>query len=141
MRPLGRCELPVPDQACAAPGRAAEHAAQSVTDEACPPGSEPAHALEPPVVSGEFQLLQRFQAQLAMDALGQLLTDAGVVSSGKQVKDALGRQAVFVNGRALGSEDNSRPADCFTAEQALFGRFFLLKLGKKKHHLFDLGKD
>jgi tyrosyl-tRNA synthetase len=77
------------------------------------------------------------EAALGSGSLGQLLTDAGVVTSGKQVKDALGRQAITVNGRPLGPEDNLRPAECFDAASALFGRFYLVKVGKKKHHLFD----
>lgn len=76
----------------------------------------------------------------ALDAgsLAQVLTDAGMVNSGKQVKDALGRAAVIVNGRALGMEDNMQPAACFRADEALYGHFYLVKLGKKKYHLFEL---
>lgn len=72
------------------------------------------------------------------ETLTQLLSDSGVASSGKQVKDALQRQAVVVNGEALGMEDNGRPAAVFDPSKALFGRFFLLKMGKKRHHLFTL---
>ena len=75
---------------------------------------------------------------LAEGSLTSVLTDAGMVNSGKQVKDALGRQAVLVNGRALGQEDNMDPNACFAAEQAMYGRFYLVKLGKKKYHLFEL---
>ncbi|MEQ9393762.1 tyrosine--tRNA ligase [Haliea sp.] len=70
--------------------------------------------------------------------LTQLLADAGMAASGKQVKDALGRKAVFVNGRALGWEDNERVAQCLDRSLALHGRFFLARLGKKKYHLFEL---
>ena len=61
-----------------------------------------------------------------------------MAGSGKQVKDALGRKAVFVNQQVLGMEDNARVAECFAPEQAAFGRFYLVKLGKKKYHLFDV---
>ena len=71
-------------------------------------------------------------------SLTQVLTDSGMVTSGKQVKDALGREAVLVNGRSLTAEDNMNPAACFAPEQAMFGRFYLVKLGKKKYHLFEL---
>ncbi|MEP5766170.1 MAG: tyrosine--tRNA ligase [Halieaceae bacterium] len=81
-------------------------------------------------------LLQR--DTLAEGSLAQLLTDAEMVTSGKQVKDALGRQAVLVNGRALDAGDNMNPAACFAAEEAAYGRFYLVKLGKKKYHLFEL---
>lgn len=70
--------------------------------------------------------------------LTQLLADAGMAASGKQVKDALGREAVFFNGRALGREDNERVAQCLDRSLALHGRFVLARLGKKKYHLFEL---
>jgi tyrosyl-tRNA synthetase len=72
------------------------------------------------------------------ETLTQLLTSAGMVSSGKQVKDALGRQAVVVNDRVLGLEDNGSVADCFPPSEAAFDRFYLVRLGKKKYHLFEL---
>ncbi len=78
------------------------------------------------------------RAQLEDNSVAQIFTDAEVVASGKQVKDALGRNAVIINGVALGAEDNMNPAAGFAAEQALFGRFYLAKLGKKKYHLFEL---
>lgn len=78
-------------------------------------------------------------AQLQEGSLTQVLTDSGLAGSGKQVKDALGRRAVTVNGRALGWDDNMNPAACFVPDEALYGRFFLVKLGKKKYHLFELG--
>ena len=70
--------------------------------------------------------------------LTHLLAEAGMAASGKQVKDALGRQAVFFNGRALAWEDNERVAQCLDRQLALHGRFFLARLGKKKYHLFEL---
>lgn len=75
----------------------------------------------------------------ALDApLTTLLTDCGMVKAGREVKDALSRNAVLINGRAKGSEDNMRSRQCFAREGALFNRFFLIKLGKKKHHLLEL---
>lgn len=47
------------------------------------------------------------------ETLTQMLTDAGLANSGKQVKDALGSNAVTVNGRVLGLEDNGAVAACF----------------------------
>ena len=70
------------------------------------------------------------------ETLTQLLTDAGMANSGKQVKDALGRAAVTINGRAVSSEDNGNPAGCLSADAALHGRFYITRLGKKKVHLF-----
>ncbi len=72
------------------------------------------------------------------DTLTQLLADAGMASSGKQVKDALGRAAVTVNNRALSIEDNGAVAAVFDPAAALHGRFYLARLGKKKYHLFEL---
>jgi tyrosyl-tRNA synthetase len=70
-----------------------------------------------------------------------LLVDSGMVAAGKQVKDALGRAAVLVNGQVLAPEDNMRLPECFARSRALYGRFFLVKLGKKSHHLFELAGD
>ena len=70
------------------------------------------------------------------ETLTQLLADCGMAGSGKQVKDALQRNAVIVNGEAIGLESNGQPAAVFSADKALFGRFYLVRLGKKKYHLF-----
>lgn len=67
-----------------------------------------------------------------------LFAGCGMVKAGREVKDALGRNAVLINGIAKGAEDNMKTAEAFAKEQALFGRFFLVKLGKKKHHLFEI---
>lgn len=70
--------------------------------------------------------------------LSQLLVDWGVVASGKQVKDALSRGAVLINEEPKSEADNLQPASSFTAGKAYFGRFFVLRLGKKKYHLVEL---
>jgi len=72
------------------------------------------------------------------DTLTQLMTEAGMASSGKQVKDALGRNAVLINNRALGWEDNGDVSAALAPEFALYHRFYLVKLGKKKYHLFEV---
>ncbi|MEH6587239.1 MAG: tyrosine--tRNA ligase [Halioglobus sp.] len=72
------------------------------------------------------------------ETLTQLLTEAGMAASGKQVKDALGRSAVTINNRALGWDDNASVAACFDPAQALYDRYYLVKLGKKKYHLFEI---
>ncbi|PSL10489.1 tyrosyl-tRNA synthetase [Marinobacterium halophilum] len=76
--------------------------------------------------------------ELADLPLTTLLVDAGMASSGKQVKDALQRNAVIINDTACGMEQNMAAAELFSAEAARFGSYFLVKLGKKKHHLFYL---
>ena len=72
------------------------------------------------------------------ETLTQLLTEAGMAASGKQVKDALGREAVIINNRPVGFEANADVAACFEPAAALHGRFYLVKLGKKKYHLFEI---
>jgi tyrosyl-tRNA synthetase len=69
--------------------------------------------------------------------LTSLLTEAGIAKAGREVKDALGRNAVFINGVAKGSDDNTNDAN-FAESSALFGRFYLVKLGKKKNLLLEL---
>jgi len=73
---------------------------------------------------------------LADTPLTSLLTECGMAKAGREVKDALGRNAVLINGEPMGAEDNMRVSECFAEEKALFGRFYLVKLGKKKYHLF-----
>lgn len=69
--------------------------------------------------------------------LTQLLVDVGMAESGKQIKDALTRNAVLINGEARNMDDNMNIASLFDVSKSVFGRFFLVKLGKKKYHLFD----
>uniref|UniRef100_UPI0006B57386 tyrosine--tRNA ligase n=1 Tax=Marinagarivorans algicola TaxID=1513270 RepID=UPI0006B57386 len=76
--------------------------------------------------------------QVAQDVtLTAVLVDAGLATSGKQIKDALGRQAVTVNGHAVTAEQSVNLDLAFPAAKSLFGRFFLLKMGKKKYLLLD----
>lgn len=76
--------------------------------------------------------------ELEGNPMTQLFTEVGLVKSGKQVKDALGRNAVFFNGAARGAVDNMNLPECFAEENAMYGRFFLVKLGKKNHFLFEV---
>ncbi len=78
------------------------------------------------------------RSDLEGQPITQLFTEVGVVKSGKQVKDALQRKAVLFNGKARGMEDNMNLSACFAQDVALYGRFFLVKLGKKTHHLFEV---
>ncbi|WP_444929546.1 tyrosine--tRNA ligase [Microbulbifer sp. SSSA002] len=79
-------------------------------------------------------LPQDFGAQ----SLINLLVDAGMAPSGKPVKDALGRNAVLVNGEAVGMSANAEPASVFSRNKALSDSYFIVRLGKKKYHLFTL---
>ncbi|MBN7799124.1 tyrosine--tRNA ligase [Parahaliea mediterranea] len=72
------------------------------------------------------------------ETVTQMLAEAGMAASGKQVKDALGRKAVLVNGASVGWEENGAPAEVFARGRALFGGYYLVRLGKKKYHLFEV---
>jgi tyrosyl-tRNA synthetase (EC 6.1.1.1) len=77
-------------------------------------------------------------ADLAGLPLTTLLVEAGLAASGKQVKDALQRNAVMVNDQVCAMEQNGAVEQLFSPAASRFGRYFLVKLGKKKHHLFYL---
>lgn len=68
--------------------------------------------------------------------LTTLLSDAGMANSGKQIKDALQREAVVINGKSASLDDNMNGEQLFSVAAARFERYYLVKLGKKKHHLF-----
>ena len=70
--------------------------------------------------------------------LTQLLVDAGLAASGKQIKDALQRAAVFINGEPRNWDHNMQTQGCFARDNSFFGRFYLVRLGKKKYHLFEV---
>lgn len=66
--------------------------------------------------------------------LTSLLAEAGL-GTGKQIKDALQRGAVSINGISVGLEDNWKTNELFAKEKGVHGDYFLIKVGKKKHHL------
>jgi tyrosyl-tRNA synthetase len=80
------------------------------------------------------------EEELGAVSLTQLITDAGLAVSGKQVKDALGNRAVFINAEPVGAENNMNVGECFARERALHGRFYLVRLGKKKYRLFEIAR-
>ena len=93
---------------------------------------------------GDFEQLRQdglpsstLSAASQPETLTQMLSDCGLANSGKQVKDALQREAVLVNGATVGLSSNGEPGEVFAAGKALHGRFFLVRLGKKKYHLFE----
>ena len=69
--------------------------------------------------------------------LTNLLTDCGMAKAGREVKDALARNSVTVNGAAKGIGDNMDTDAIFDESKAIYGRFYLVRLGKKKYHLFE----
>ena len=93
---------------------------------------------------GEADLAQLAQDGLPSDTLirsefpatfSQLLAQAGV-AAGKQVKDALAREAVWVNGQPVTGGPTATCEDALDPTRALHGRFYLIRFGKKKYHLF-----
>ncbi|WP_317933395.1 tyrosine--tRNA ligase [Halioxenophilus sp. WMMB6] len=76
--------------------------------------------------------------EVANKPLTTLLTECGMVKAGREVKDALGRSAVWVNGVAKSEVDNLASGETFAQDFSRFGSYFLVKLGKKKAHLFVL---
>lgn len=119
-----------------------------------PDGLSAAERITSALFSGELEELSETDfEQLKLDGLPssplpnsdlsqlpmtQLLSDCGLATSGKQVKDALASNAVLLNGRPLGFDSNMSLSVCFARDNAFFGRFFLIRLGKKKYHLFEL---
>ena len=55
-----------------------------------------------------------------------------------QAKDALSNAALLINGHVTSMEDNMAAPRCFAVERAMYGRFFLARLGKRSYHLFEL---
>jgi tyrosyl-tRNA synthetase len=77
------------------------------------------------------------RASCSGKSLIQMLVDAGMADSGKVIKDALSRQSVFINGVACSLDQNMALDELFASSRARYGRFFLVRIGKKKHHLFE----
>lgn len=75
------------------------------------------------------------EVELQDRPLTQILAEVGM-GAGKQIKDALGRKAVLINGVAKSMEDNMAAPAIFAKENALYGQFFVVKLGKKKYQMF-----
>jgi tyrosyl-tRNA synthetase len=73
---------------------------------------------------------------LGSESLIGLFVGVGLAANGKQVKDALSRKAVLINGKAVGIDLNMQLAEVFKSENAKYDSFFIVKLGKKHYHLF-----
>ena len=65
----------------------------------------------------------------------QLLAQVGV-AAGKQIKDALAREAVWINGQPASGGPTTTCDAAFDKAGALHSRYFLIRFGKKKYHLF-----
>ena len=116
-------------------------------------GLEAARRITEVLFSGDASLLNESDfAQLRQDGLPfsalddanlpltQLLVECGIAKSGREVKDALNHGSVFIKGKPKSSADNMLGSDNFSSEQAHCDSYFLVRLGKKKYHLFQLPK-
>lgn len=78
------------------------------------------------------------RSELPQKTFIQHLVDSGLAGSGKQIKDALARGAVLINSLAVASDQNTNAEECFAIERATYTRYFLVKVGKKSYHLFEV---
>jgi tyrosyl-tRNA synthetase len=78
-------------------------------------------------------------ASLLIDSsLTSLFVTSGLAKNSKQVKDALMRNAVLVNGAAVGWDMNMEVNKVFSIDNGLHEKWFVVRLGKKSYHLFRL---
>jgi tyrosyl-tRNA synthetase len=75
---------------------------------------------------------------VSRQTLAELMIELGLVAAGRQVRDALARGSISLNDWPLCPGDNVRVAALLAPERALAGRFFLLRFGKKHHHLLEV---
>ncbi|MCY4472776.1 MAG: tyrosine--tRNA ligase [Kistimonas sp.] len=70
-------------------------------------------------------------------SLVQLLTDTGL-APGRAVRDAMGRGALWINDTPASMDDNMQLESLFSSDRALCQGFFLVRIGKKKHWIFEM---
>jgi tyrosyl-tRNA synthetase len=75
---------------------------------------------------------------LADNSLTSLFVASGLAKNSKQVKDALIRNAVLVNGASVSWEMNMEVNKLFSIDNGLHEKWFVVRLGKKSYHLFKL---
>jgi tyrosyl-tRNA synthetase len=75
---------------------------------------------------------------LADNSLTSLFVTSDLAKNSKQVKDALMRNAVLVNGAAVGWDMNMEVNKVFSIDNGLHEKWFIVRLGKKSYHLFKL---
>lgn len=75
---------------------------------------------------------------LADNSLTSLFVTSKLAKNSKQVKDALMRNAVLVNGAAVGWDMNMEVNKVFSIDNGLHEKWFVVRLGKKSYHLFKL---
>lgn len=94
------------------------------------------------LTAGDFAQLQldglphtALDAEHMGQSLAECLVAGGMVASGKQVKDALGRGALLINGQPVAQDAAGQLGRSLAEASPLHGRYYLVKLGKKNHHL------
>jgi tyrosyl-tRNA synthetase len=69
--------------------------------------------------------------------LPRILVDSGLAKSGKEVKDALLRGSILVNGESVSPEDSFNLGKLLSVESSAYENYFLVKFGKKKYLLLS----
>ena len=69
--------------------------------------------------------------------LPRILVDSGLAKSGKEVKDALLRGSILINGELVSPEDSFNLGKLLSVESSAYGNYFLVKFGKKKYLLLS----
>jgi len=69
--------------------------------------------------------------------LSRILVDSGLAKSGKEVKDALLRGSILINGELVSPEDSFNLGKLLSVESSAYGNYFLVKFGKKKYLLLS----
>ena len=69
--------------------------------------------------------------------LSKFLVDSQLAKSGKEVKDALLRGSILINGELVLPEDSFNLEKLLSVERALHENYFLVKFGKKKYLLLS----
>jgi tyrosyl-tRNA synthetase len=77
-------------------------------------------------------------SSLADNSLTSLFVTSALAKNSKQVKDALMRNAVLVNGAAVSWDMNMAVNKVFSIDNGLHEKWFVVRLGKKSYHLFRL---
>jgi tyrosyl-tRNA synthetase len=68
----------------------------------------------------------------------QFLSELNIVKSGKQAKDMLTSNSVFINKQSCSIKDNMNLSLFFNKNNAMHETYFLIKTGKRNHFLVEL---
>lgn len=134
----GRCQQTLAEEVTQlVHGEAALGAAQRITDAVFNDAEEMLEEKDFEQLSLDGLPCHQLTADDLTKPLTSLLSEQGL-GGGKQIKDALARNAVMINGQPIGIDQNMAVAGLFATGNARFGRYFLARVGKKKHMLFKI---